>query len=92
MGRAVAVVYRGQLGEIRLRVAPLEQLAGAADRPLADDIEHGGFGFELSAARLFVHDGIGVLLLPTIAQTDPVRMRIHALRIDAGGKVEPYHP
>jgi hypothetical protein len=75
----------GERGGVRMRLAPADQIAKAADVILFDDLVKDGQLQKLSSLldlRLFSRPGFAVLILSTVAG-------VHALRIDDGGKVTP---
>ena len=73
------LVWRTPVGDLRMRLAPLDQLPSAKDRLLMDTAEHGGPAtVDLQAfighrAVVFLFRGLG----------------LHALRIAADGRVDP---
>ncbi len=68
-----------------MRLAKADQIEKAEDVILFDDMVKDGQVGKLSTLfdlRLFSRDGFAILLMNTVAG-------VHALRIDAGGKVAP---
>lgn len=84
-GKLLIVWQAGDRGGVRMRLAKPEQMDRAEDQILFDDMVKDGQVGKLSTLfdlRLFSRDGFAILLMNTVAG-------IHALRIDAGGKVAP---
>lgn len=84
-GKLLVVWAAGERGGVRMRLAKADQIERAEDQILFDDMVKDGQVGKLSTLfdlRLFSRDGFAILLLNTLAG-------IHALRIDAGGKVAP---
>jgi len=84
-GKLLVVWAAGDRGGVRMRLARADQIERAEDQILFDDMVKDGQVGKLSTffdLRLFSRDGFAILLMNTVAG-------IHALRIDAGGKVAP---
>ena len=88
LGDAMVVLWRSALGDIRMRLAPLEQLAAADERPLFDDLEHGGFGWDLERDPIFGRAG-GVLVLVSQQVGSSDASATYGFRIKASGQVTP---
>lgn len=84
-GKLLVVWMAGSHGGVRMKLAPIEQIAAAPDTVILDDMTRGGAvqrARQLNDLRLFVRPGYAVLLLGSSAG-------VHALRIDPSGKVSP---
>ncbi len=84
-GKLLVVWAAGDRGGVRMRLAPVEQIAAAPDVLLFDDLVKEGKTQPLSTLfelRLFSREGFAVLLLSSVAG-------VHALRIEPDGKVSP---
>jgi hypothetical protein len=84
-GKLLVVWAAGDRGGVRMRLAKADQIERAEDQILFDDMVKDGQVGKLSTLfdlRLFSRDGFAILLMNTVAG-------VHALRIDAGGKVAP---
>jgi hypothetical protein len=84
-GKLLVVWIAGAAGGVRMKLAPIEQIAAAPDVVVLDDMTRGGEvqrARQLNDLRLFVRPGYAVLLLGS-------SVGVHALRIDAGGQVSP---
>lgn len=84
-GKLLVVWAAGDRGGVRMRLAKPDQIEKSDDVILFDDMVKDGAVGKLSTLfdlRLFSRDGFAILLLNTVAG-------VHALRIDAGGKVTP---
>jgi hypothetical protein len=84
-GKMLVVWAAGERGGVRMRLAPAEAIAKAADTILYDDLMKDGRVTNLSTffdLKLFSREGFAVLLLSTVTG-------VHALRIDPDGKVTP---
>ena len=84
-GKLLVVWIAGSAGGVRMKLAPIEQIAAAPDVVLLDDMIRGGQvqrARQLNDIRLFVRPGYAVLLVGTA-------VGVHALRIDPGGQVSP---
>jgi hypothetical protein len=84
-GKLLVVWAAGERGGIRMRLAPADAIAAAPDVILYDDLMKDGHVQPLSTLfdlKLFSREGFAVLLLGTVTG-------VHALRIDADGKVSP---
>jgi hypothetical protein len=88
LGDAMVVLWRSRLGDVRMRVAPLEQLADAPDRPVFDDIEHDGFGWDLERDPIFGRAGSVVVLVSRQIETSE-DSATYGFRIAADGSVAP---
>ena len=84
-GKLLVVWAAGERGGVRMRLAKADMIDKAEDQVLFDDMVKDGMVGKLSTLfdlRLFSRDGFAILLMNTVAG-------VHALRIDAGGKVAP---
>jgi hypothetical protein len=84
-GKLLVVWIAGSAGGVRMKLAPIEQIAAAPDTVLIDDMTRGGQvqrARQLNDIRLFVRPGYAVLLVGTA-------VGVHALRIDPSGKATP---
>lgn len=84
-GKLLVVWAAGERGGVRMRLAKADQIDRAEDQVLFDDMVKDGMVGKLSTLfdlRLFSRDGFAILLMNTVAG-------VHALRIDAAGKVAP---
>jgi hypothetical protein len=88
LGSAMAVMWRSPTGDLRMRVAPLEGLARAADVPLFDDVEHEGFDWDLESDPIFGRAGSMVVLMSRQIETSE-DSAIYGFRVDAGGRIAP---
>jgi hypothetical protein len=89
LGDGVAVFHQGRFGELRSIVAPLTKLAESESVALGDSLDGGRSRLLLAGAQLFVHDGVGVLLL---MENESKRRRLYGLRVTSTDpKIEPYH-
>ncbi len=82
IGEKVVVVWRTEQGDLRMRLAPIEQLNDAADVLIMDSAEHGGPDTR-DLQAVVGRDGVAFLF----GHHD-----LHGLRIDADGKVLPLSP
>jgi hypothetical protein len=85
----ILVLWRARLGEIRLRAAPLDGLAAAADSFLFDDEAHGGFPWDALGAELFTRDRWALLL---VQAEEAANRSTYAFVIDANGSARPVRP
>lgn len=84
-GKLLVVWAAGDRGGVRMRLAPIEQIAAAPDVVVFDDLVKEGRVQSLSTLfelRLLSREGFAILLLNTVAG-------VHAVRIDPEGKVSP---
>jgi hypothetical protein len=84
-GKLLVVWIAGSAGGVRMKLAPIDQIAAAPDTVLLDDMTRGGQvqrGRQLNDIRLFARPGYAVLLLGSVAG-------VHALRVEPSGKVTP---
>ena len=84
-GKLLVVWVAGSAGGVRMKLAPIEQIAAAPDTVVLDDMIRGGRverARQLNDIRLFARQNYAVLLVGTT-------VGVHALRIDPGGKVSP---
>jgi len=88
LGSSMVVLWRSPLGDVRMRVAPLDALSAAPEVPLFDDVDHDGFGWDLERHPIFGRGEAMVVLLgtPTEEQDEPMT---YGLRIDAKGRASP---
>jgi len=86
LGKAMAILWRSPLGDVRMRLGPLDQLATITDIPLFDDVDHGGFAWELGWGAIFARTGRGILLAQAPLDGSTAT---YALRFDATQKVTP---
>lgn len=88
LGTSMVVLWRSPLGDVRMRVAPLEKLGSAPEVALFDDVDHDGFGWDLERHPIFGRGEAMVVLLgtPTAEQDEPMT---YGIRIDAAGKASP---
>ena len=88
LGDAMVVLWRSAMGDIRMRLAPLEALSSSDEIPLFDDVEHDGFGWDLERDPIFGRaGGVLVLLSQQIGTSDA--SATYGVRIDAKGNVAP---
>jgi hypothetical protein len=88
LGDSMVVMWRSPLGDVRMRVAPLDELPGAPEVPLFDDVEHDGFGWDLERDPIFGRAGhMLVLVSRQIGTSDETAT--YGLRVDASGGVSP---
>ena len=86
VGDAMLVLWRSPLGDVRMRLAPLEDLAAAPDVPLFDDVEHDGFGWDLERDPIFGRaDKVLMLLSRQLGEGE--ESATYGVVIDAQGKV-----
>jgi hypothetical protein len=88
LGAAMFLLYRGPLGDVRARVAPLEELDRAADRALFDDEEHGGFAWEAARGGVFVRDGVALVLVHGAA-SESAPAPLYGLVLSPSGAARP---
>ena len=84
-GKLLVVWVAGSAGGVRMKLAPIDQIAAAPDTVVLDDMTRGGHvehARQLNDIRLFTQQGYAVLLVGT-------SVGVHALRIDPAGKVLP---
>lgn len=84
-GKLLVVWAGGQFAGLRMRLAPIEQIAQAKDIVIFDDRVQDGALKDLSTMfemRLFARDGAAYLLLSTLAG-------VHAIRIEPNGTFAP---
>jgi hypothetical protein len=84
LGSAMVVLWRSPLGDVRMRLAPLDQLPEAPDVPLFDDLEHGGFGWDLERDPIFGRSG-SVLVLVSAQVAEQERSWTYGIRLEASG-------
>jgi hypothetical protein len=89
LGGSVAVLWRSPLGDVRLRLGPLETIDQQADQPLFDDEPHGGFAWELGRGAVFAREGHALLLARTTPEQGDFS---YALTLDATGALLPVAP
>lgn len=88
LGEATVVMWRSPLGDVRMRVAPLDRLPAAPDVPLFDDVEHDGFGWDLERDPIFGRAGsMLVLTSRQIGTTDETAT--YGVVVDGEGGVTP---
>ena len=88
LGRSMLLMWRSPLGDIRMRIAPLDKLPQEPDTPLFDDSDHGGFGWDLERDPIFGRAGHVLLLLSRqVGQSN--KTATYGVRIDAAGKAYP---
>jgi len=85
LGSAVALLWQSALGDIRLRVAPLDKLSTCSVTSLFDDDKHGGFAWDASSS-LHVHGGTGLLVVQARPSKSVHDWSLHTFQIDATGK------
>ncbi|MEM1031571.1 MAG: hypothetical protein AAGN82_14570 [Myxococcota bacterium] len=88
LGASTAVMWRSPQGDIRMKVAPLEQLPTAPEVPLFDDVEHDGFGWDLERDPIFGRSGT-MVVLASRQSDDSLATETYAVVVDARGKVHP---
>jgi hypothetical protein len=84
-GKLLVVWIAGSHGGVRMKLAPIDQIAAAPDTVLIDDMTRGGqvgHARQLNDIRLFARAGYAVLLVGTPAG-------VFARSIDPNGKVSP---
>jgi hypothetical protein len=84
-GKLLVLWAAGERGGLRMRLAPVEQIAKSPDVVLFDDLVQDGKPVKMSSIvemRLFARAKFALLLLNTSAG-------VHALRIDPSGKTTP---
>ncbi|APR84580.1 Hypothetical protein A7982_09929 [Minicystis rosea] len=84
-GKLLVVWMAGAAGGVRMKLAPIDQIAAAPDTVILDDMTRGGQvqrARQLNDIKLFTRAGYAVLLVGS-------SVGVHALRIDADGKVSP---
>jgi hypothetical protein len=88
LGASMVVLWRSPLGDVRMRLAPLEKLSTAPEIPLFDDVDHDGFGWDLERHPIFGRGEAVIVLLgtPTAETAEP---STYGLRIDAAGNAGP---
>jgi len=84
LGGAMVVLWRSPLGDVRMRLAPLDQLPEARDVPLFDDLEHGGFGWDLERDPIFGRSG-SVLVLVSAQVAEQEQSWTYGIRLQASG-------
>jgi len=89
LGRAMTVMWRSPTGDVRMRVAPLEELAQAHDVPLFDDVEHEGFDWDLESDPIFGRAGSMVVLMSRQIDVSEDQSAIYGFRVDASGSITP---
>lgn len=88
LGDTTVVLWRSALGDIRMRLAPLEALPEAPEVALFDDVEHDGFGWDLERDPIIGRgDAVLVLLSQQVGTSDV--SATYGVRIRADGSVEP---
>ncbi|MBW2528016.1 MAG: hypothetical protein JRI23_27795 [Deltaproteobacteria bacterium] len=85
LGDSMVVLWRSKLGDVRMRLAPLEELPSAPDVPLFDDLEHGGFGWDLERDPIFGRSG-AVLVLVSAQVAELEESWTFGIRLDAAGQ------
>jgi hypothetical protein len=88
LGDTMVLLWRSPFGDVRMRVAALEDLPFAPDRPLFDDVEHDGFGWDLESDPIFGRAGSVLLLISRQVGTSEDSATF-GLRIDPTGQVSP---
>jgi hypothetical protein len=63
LDEAVVLLWRSRLGDVRMKLGPLAELATVATVSLLDDEAHGGFDWEGAGVDLLAREGRGLLLL-----------------------------
>jgi hypothetical protein len=84
-GKLLLVWVAGSVGGVRMKLAPIDQIAAAPDVVVLDDMTREGKverGRQLNDIRLFVRPTYAVLLVGTTSG-------VYALRIDPNGKIAP---
>jgi hypothetical protein len=88
LGEATVVLWRSPMGDVRMRVARLEDLPAAPDVPLFDDVEHDGFGWDLERDPIFGRAGnMLVLVSRQIGTSDETAT--YGVVVDSKGQVAP---
>ncbi len=88
LGDATVVLWRSALGDIRMRLAPLQALPEAPEVTLFDDVEHDGFGWDLERDPIIGRgDAVLLLLSQQVGTSDA--SATYGLRIRADGTVTP---
>ncbi len=88
LGEAMVVMWRSPMGDVRMRVAPLDDLSGTPDVPVFDDIEHEGFGWDLERDPIIGRGGKVIVLISRQLGTS-ADSSTYAFRIDDEGRVSP---
>ena len=88
LGAATVVMWRSPLGDVRMRVGTLEALPTARDIPVFDDLEHGGFDWDLERDPIFGRAG-GALVLISRQIDETVESATYGLRVHSSGEVRP---
>lgn len=88
LGASTVVMWRSPKGDVRMKVAPLAQLATTDSTPLFDDTEHDGFGWDLERDPIFGRAGTMVVLASRQAD-EGIETETYAVVVDGRGKVRP---
>lgn len=88
LGDAMVVMWRSPLGDVRMRLGPMADLPRAPEVPLFDDLEHGGFGWDLERDPMFGRSG-AVLVLVSAQIAEVEQSWTYGIRLDAAGRVRP---
>ena len=88
VGDSMVLLWRSPLGDVRMRLAPLDELAAAPEVVLFDDVEHGGFGWDLEREPMFGRAD-QALLLVSRQQRDSEESETFGILIDDHGLVTP---
>ena len=88
LGESTVVMWRSPLGDVRMRLAPLDQLPAAPEVALFDDIEHDGFGWDLERDPIFGRAGNMLVLVSRQVGTSD-ETATYGLVVDGEGGVTP---
>jgi hypothetical protein len=67
LGADVLLLWRSPHGDVRMRLAPIDEVSSAGDVTVVDDSAHGGFAWEQASTELVVRGDHAFLLLDTPA-------------------------
>lgn len=88
LGDSTVILWRSAIGDVRMRVAPLEHLPFAPDTPLFDDLEHDGFDWDLERDPIFGRADSVLVLISRQVGTSALSST-YGVRVDARGRVVP---
>jgi hypothetical protein len=88
VGDKMVVLWRSPLGDVRMKLAELEELAEAPEVAIFDDVEHDGFDWDLERDPIVGRAG-NVLVLMSRQIGETTDSATYGFRIEPSGAVEP---
>ncbi|MEZ4440164.1 MAG: hypothetical protein R3B72_13800 [Polyangiaceae bacterium] len=88
LGDRMVVLWRSPLGDVRMRVASLDDMPSAPDVALFDDVEHDGFGWDLERDPIIGRAGAMLVLISRQVE-DSEDTATYGFVVDQRGQVAP---